>query len=372
MTDVPGIVRLHKAGLGRGQIASELGIDSSTVLVYLRREGLVPRRSDDFSRFVVEAHLEGLSHAEIAGRVGRHVSTVKLILSEEGLTRPTPEVGRKVSPESLEERVEFLSERGLGSVVAGGFGIPKSLGVVGTMKGSYDFFVGLGADPVKIYRPHPSLVVRSVSSLRANLDFLRDEVGVPLRRVLQLPSLFTYSLGYLRGAVEHYTGLFGDSGRAKKMLRHTPNIFGSSTKSIDRKIRVLGDAGIDFHKNYNLLVQRPEKVIDTKIYLRDELGVEESDLSRSSYPMLMGTDRDFLKPKVEYCNEEGIKWAKRPGILVLGLGTKEEPGALVRRVELIKSAFGSESLPYMVDYRNRPAILGLTDKALERRIKRYS
>ena len=87
--------------------------------------------------------------------------------------------------------------------------------------------------------------------------------------------------------------------------------------------------------------------------------------------MLLVVSKDTIKPKIEYCNNENIKWKKSPKVLVLGLGTEEKLGALPRRVNLIKSEFENEQLHPKLDYKENPLILEYSDNILKNKIKAY-
>jgi len=368
MADVSEIVEAFHSGLNKTQIADKLGVSFNTVLVYLRREGLAPQKDDVVSRNVVRAYSDGMTQGEIAEHFRLGQPDVSRILVSRGLSGPRAHPDAK----SLEERVRFMNEHGLDNVGGEGFGITRVLTDIETMRGSYDFFVGLGADPKRIYNAYPSLITHRPDTLRPKMDFLVDEIGLPVKKIARKPDLFTYSLDCLRATFEHYARLLGDSNVARRMLRAVPSVFGNNVQTIDRKIRVYNETGIDFHLNYTLLEKSPEKVIDTMLYLRDDLKISEPETNKKGYYMLLSIDRETLKRKVDYCNADGIKWKNHPTILIMGLGTGDNPGALVRRPELIKSAFVGTALPYQLDYRNRPRILEASDEVLKERIGKYS
>lgn len=278
---------------------------------------------------------------------------------------------KKLEKILINDRHAFLEEIGLDDSIIGKFGLSESLISVEVMRNSYKFFSDLGADIQRVYKKYPRLLAHHKdTNLGPKLQFLVDEIGISRRTVARLPELFTYSLDSMRNNYQHYTKEFGENKQqAKALLRDATTIFGNDTTLIDNKMREYKKAGIDFHRNYTLLEINPKKAIDTRDYLT-ELEIQEPKTEKW-YHMLLTVSRKTLEPKVEYYNREKIDWKIKPKVLLLGLGTDEKPGALVRRVNMIKNAFQNKPIPFKLDYKINPAILDSRDSELKNRIKKY-
>ncbi|MEA3515103.1 MAG: hypothetical protein U9R34_06490 [Nanoarchaeota archaeon] len=242
-----------------------------------------------------------------------------------------------------------------------------------TVLDSQAFFLNeLEADP-SIFSKYPLLVSCKVEeNLRPKYEFYKNEIGMKKKKIAKNPRLFTTSLDIMKDRFQHYLKMFeGNEEQTKSFFRKADTILGYDTTTIDDKIKKYKESGVDFHQNYSLLEKRPQEVIDTKEYLKEELGILPPSKGNSWYYMLLAVSKDTIKPKIEYCNNEGIKWEKSPKVLILGLGTEENLGALPRRVELIKKEFKNQQLPSLFDYKQNPLVLTNPDKILKDRIRRY-
>ena len=243
-----------------------------------------------------------------------------------------------------------------------------------TVLDSQDFFLNeLEADP-SIFSKYPLLLSCKVEgNLRPKSEFYIDYIGMTKEKVAKNPGLFTASLDVVKDRFQHYLKMFeGNEEQTKALFRRADSIPGYDTTTIDNKIKRYKEADADFHQNYSLLEKNPQEVVDTKEYLKDELGIlPPSDNKNSWYYMLLSVSKETIKAKVEYCNNENIKWKKSPKVLILGLGTEENLGALPRRVNLISRDFENEQLPPKLDYKENPKILSYSDNMIKDKIKRY-
>ncbi len=257
---------------------------------------------------------------------------------------------------SRDEVVRFLAKRQLDPSIADRMDVLHLHANVDVMTAVYLFFEELGSDVGKTFRSYPGLFVFNTDTLDAKQAFLADEIGLRRTAMARLPELFTYSVESMRETCGHYAGRFdGDREQAKALLRTAPALFGYDTGVVDHKMDEFGGAGIDFRRNPVLLELKPGKVIDTRDYLT-ELGVEVPEVGKW-YHMLLAVSREKLRPKVEYCNQEGIRWKSYPKVLILGIGTEDKPGELRKKVDMIKRASRNGKLPERLDYMSRPEVL---------------
>ncbi len=269
------------------------------------------------------------------------------------------------------ERASFLRANGLDVSILREFGMPEHLAPLETMRDSHSFFSDLGGDTKRIFRDHPQLLtLRRDERLEPKLRFLFYEIGISKRTLVRLPKLFMYSLESMWDIYQHYVLAFGgNKQQARALLRDATTLFGNDTSSIDDKIEKYRKAGIDFHRNYTLLEIIPEKAVVTHAYLT-ELGIEAPQRGKW-YHMLLAVSKEVLQPKVAYCEQEKINWRAYPRVLILGLEIRGKPGALPRRVDIIKQAFQSTTIPPALDYRINPRTLDNPDGILRHRLGNY-
>ncbi|MEK6858091.1 MAG: hypothetical protein AABX39_05885 [Nanoarchaeota archaeon] len=268
-----------------------------------------------------------------------------------------------------EERSEFLVSMGLDkSILSDSFRTNS----VEIMRDSYKFFSELGSNVPEIFKVHPLLLsLRRDISLEPKLRFFLNDIGLSKNQVLKNPELFTRSIDTMVGIYIHFLDKFNENEeQVKTMFRDATTLLGNKIELIDDKIQKYTEAGIDFHQHYSLLELTPEKVIDTREYL-NELRILNPE-NKKWYYMLLSVSRNVIKPKVEYCEREMIDWRVCPRVLVSGLGTEEVPGALPRRVEMIKNAFKGAEIPPDLNYKLNPVTLTIKDEVLRNRIRRYT
>jgi len=239
---------------------------------------------------------------------------------------------------------------------------------------SMDFFLNeVGADE-SIFSKYPLLGTFKVEGdLRPKYNFFRNYIGMKSKKIAKTLGVFTNPLDLVYNRFLHYFKKFNwNEEQVKALFRKADSIPGYDTATIDDKIDKYERSNIDFHQNYSLLEKDPLIVIDTRDYLKDELFIlpphEGMDLW---YYMLLTISKETIKPKVEYCNYESIPWENAPKVLILGLGTKKQLGALPRRVKLIKKEFKNKKLHSLFDYKEKPLILTNPDNILKNRIKAY-
>ena len=268
-----------------------------------------------------------------------------------------------------EERSEFLVSMGLDkSILSDSFRTNS----VEIMRDSYKFFSELGSNVPEIFKVHPLLLsLRRDISLEPKLRFFLNDIGLSKNQVLKNPELFTRSIDTMVGIYIHFLDKFNENEeQVKTMFSDATTLLGNKIELIDDKIQKYTEAGIDFHQHYSLLELTPEKVIDTREYL-NELRILNPE-NKKWYYMLLSVSRNVIKPKVEYCEREMIDWRVCPRVLVSGLGTEEVPGALPRRVEMIKNAFKGAEIPPDLNYKLNPVTLTIKDEVLRNRIRRYT
>ena len=268
-----------------------------------------------------------------------------------------------------EERSEFLVSMGLDKSILSDSFRTNSVEIMGD---SYKFFSELGSNVPEIFKVHPLLLsLRRDISLEPKLRFFLNDIGLSKNQVLKNPELFTRSIDTMVGIYIHFLDKFNENEeQVKTMFRDATTLLGNKIELIDDKIQKYTEAGIDFHQHYSLLELTPEKVIDTREYL-NELRILNPE-NKKWYYMLLSVSRNVIKPKVEYCEREMIDWRVCPRVLVSGLGTEEVPGALPRRVEMIKNAFKGAEIPPDLNYKLNPVTLTIKDEVLRNRIRRYT
>ncbi|MEK6858092.1 MAG: hypothetical protein AABX39_05890, partial [Nanoarchaeota archaeon] len=254
------------------------------------------------------------------------------------------------------ERLEFLVSIGLDESVFNEFG-NKTGADIEVMRASYEFFSELGAVVPNIFIDYPVLLgLHRDSCLEPKLRFFLNDIGLSRKQISKETKLFSHSIDTMVNKYIHFLDKFNENeAQVNKMFRDNPKILGRSTEAIDEKIRKYIEAGIDFHGDYDLLEGIAEKIIDTRNYL-NELGIQPSETGKSYYMLLTGS-RNLLNQKVVYCEREEIDWRACPKVLILGLGTEEAPGALPRRVEMIKNAFKGAEIPPDLNYKLNPSII---------------
>src|SRR3989344_8957659 len=365
MVDKSMILEGYKLGLIPKDIAKFADSSLNTVYSYLRYVGLLPKRKNTSkTSSIIEAHSLGLNQYDAGLFAGISQSEVSRIWAENGLkphkvARMSGPVGPKWCDKTLIERLSFLRSTGIdtsGLEKASALRIASDKEV---MLESIKFFESLGADPMEVYRKHPSFLSHDRKHmLQPKLEFLVGTIGFKKHRLASKPSIFEYPLETLQTIFDHYKNVFGgNENQSKLLLRSAPSIFGYNTKTIDDKILVLSNESINFHRNYSLLEKDPKKVIATRDYLNNTLRIKEPENGEKWYYMLLSVDKETIQPKVEYCDREGIHWQKYPRILILGFGTDKKQGTLRRRVELIKGNFNGSIIPLALDYKINPAVL---------------
>ena len=238
---------------------------------------------------------------------------------------------------------------------------------------SRDFFLNeVGADE-SIFLKYPLLGTFKVEGdLRPKYNFFRNYIGMKSKKIAKTLGVFTNPLNLVYNRFLHYFKKFNwNEEQVKALFRKADSIPGYDTATIDDKIEKYDRSYIDFHQNYSLLEKNPHVVIDTRDYLKDELYILPPPNNGVWYYMLLTVSKERIKPKVEYCNKEYIKWENAPKVLILGLGSEEELGALPRRVNLIKREFKNKKLHSLFDYKEKPLILTNPDNILKNRIKAY-
>ena len=351
------------------QIADYAGVSISTAVIHLRSLGLIKKRRDrELVEKLAGEYAQGKRQHEVSKKFKISPSKTSIILKEEGLVVDDRCI---LKEEERESRIKFLSDLGLEKCLSG-FGIAKSVADREVMKDSYDFFESIGANPIKIFKKYPLfLTFGRKKTLEPKLYFLENEMGILRKRIAKLPRLFTRSIDYFKNFYNHYLITFGDELKVKNMIKSTPNLFNYNTKKIDQKIQVYNEVGINFHKNYVLLLIDPNNAIEARDYLKEELKIKEPGESAIWFYMILTSKKTYLESKVRYCEKEGINWMLAPKVLVLGLGTEEKPGALVRRVGMIKNAFGDRELPWNLNYKENPLVLERPDGEIIEKIENY-
>ena len=384
--NISKILEGFEKGLNIKTTAAYAGASVVLTRTHLRKHGkiLLGKETPDIKR-IVEAHSWGLSTYEVAKKLELTQTKVTRIWMERGLKPHNPVgflvgsihcsgiKGPRLEQTVIAERKDFLKRVGLDEIISPSHSFLKILSDVKVMEESYNFFKRLGADPIRTFRKYPSLLCHDANtSLEPKRKFLVDEIGLPEEKLARKTDIFTCSLSSMRKAYRYYTKKFkGDREKARALLRVATTIFGNKKKTINNKILAYERAHIDFHRNYILLEKNPRKVIATRNYLRDEVRLSENQ-NDMWYYMLLAIDKETLMKKTDYCEKEGIDWKKVPRILLLGLGTENEPGALVRRVNMIKETFSNIRLPESLDYKIKPqVIVDTTDSGLMIKLNRY-
>ncbi|MEM3113378.1 MAG: sigma factor-like helix-turn-helix DNA-binding protein [Candidatus Pacearchaeota archaeon] len=357
------IVELHKNGSSYDEIAKELNVSTQTIRVYLRREGFgAKRRNQENYRKALEAYTLGLSQQEAAKYANTCQSEISRIWTENYLVSKNK---RKTNLEEsvLNERKTFAKSLGLDDLIFNKIRRNNYVPDTYTLKDSYYFFLEIGADAVKELTKRPILATldRNVV-LNPKREFFK-KIGIPERKTAKNPEVYMNGLNKMSLIYENLSKYLGSKEKAVKILSNAITIFGNEWNYIKNKLEIYDKEKISYIKNPSLLEKKPKSVIETRDYL-------EKRLKLTCYSQkLLGINKNPIKKKIKYLNRKKIKWRKYPNILILGIGTKEKPGALIRRIKMISDAFPNKDYPDTLDYINKPSILTQPDKIIKIRIK---
>ena len=201
--------------------------------------------------------------------------------------------------------------------------------------------------------------------LEPKLKFLRNEIRLKDKRIANKTDLFTLSLDSMIRKYNEISKFIGKK-EAKKMFRQSPTLLGNRVDLIKEKMIKYESEGINYKKNYALLEKKPEKVIETKKFLDEQI----TKINKSDFYILLASNKEKIIEKIEYLENEEIEWYKCPKILILGIGDEIKPGAIQRRKGLIDEVFGN-NLPEKMNYKKDPKMLLYAEDKLEIRIELY-
>lgn len=138
------------------------------------------------------------------------------------------------------------------------------------------------------------------SKMEENILFF-SRLGSNIERTFyRQPCLLTYDLH--RNLVPKLSILQNVVGFSKNFISTHPQLFAYSVKSI----------------------------VDNYVYfsrLFENGAGEARDFFMKTF-LILGNTLELNKKKVEYCDEVGINWKSHPQVLILGLGTEDNPGKL--------------------------------------------